>query len=80
LAVLDLKQFPLVSLQPLAETLVQYMPLEGPDVLSAVTTGLGQSKNQDDQRALQHHLSFGSLTLPPKSELGLQKYEMARGV
>jgi hypothetical protein len=42
--------------------------------------GLGKDEDQQNQSALQHHLSFGSLTLPPKSGLGLQKYEMERGV
>jgi hypothetical protein len=36
-----------------------------PRLFAGVTPGLGQSDNQNNQRALQHNLSFGSQTLPP---------------
>ena len=34
------------------------------------TAGLGQSEGQQDQSALQHSLSLGSLTLQPEQKLG----------
>jgi len=64
LEVFDLQKFSLLSLQP-GTNLLQVPELQGIQVLPIVnvTAPLGQNKDQQNQRALQHNLSFGNRTL-----------------
>ena len=64
LEVFDLQKFSLLSLQP-GTNFLQVPELQGIQVLPIVnvTAPLGQNKDQQNQRALQDSLSFGSLTL-----------------
>jgi hypothetical protein len=59
-----LNKLPLFSLQPLPERITQRFDFVQVPVLVS-TSELGQDENQQNQSMLQHHLSFGSLTLPP---------------
>ena len=65
LEVFDLQRLSLLPLQP-GTNLFQVPELQWVQVLPIVnvTAPLGQSEDQQNQRALQHNLSFGSHTLP----------------
>ena len=67
LQVFDLQKLPLLSLQP-GTNLLQVPRLQGGQVLSIVNVAasLRQGQGQQNLSALQHSLSFGTLTLPPE--------------
>lgn len=76
--VFDLKELPLETLPPL--------PLFGRETNGFIerasfvdaAPSLSQGEDQQNQNALQHNLSFGSLTLPLASEAVKQREEMLR--
>jgi hypothetical protein len=78
--VFNAKKLSLVLLQPLPGLIGQRNGIvESPSFFNAATS-LKQSENQNNQRALQHNLSFGSLTLPPDRDVVNQSASFGTGL